>query len=69
MTALFQHDLDAKDRRPSLSATAGVTKSRHDSGTFDEETRRKSSARIDVRYVAFARALFDNLCNKDVDLM
>lgn len=39
------------NRRPSLTLTAGVTKSRHDSGTFDQETRRKSSIRIDIRYI------------------
>lgn len=49
---LKSHEEDkSSPRRPSLSLTAGVTKSRHDSGTFDEETRRQSCARIDVSMI------------------
>lgn len=44
-----EHEKD-QARRPSLSISAGVVKSRHDSGNFDEETRRKSCHRIDIGY-------------------
>ncbi|KAL0277894.1 UNVERIFIED_CONTAM: hypothetical protein PYX00_005013 [Menopon gallinae] len=55
----WQYEADG-NRRPSLTLTAGVTKSRHDSGTFDQETRRKSSIRIDISSIN--RPTKDQIC-------